>query len=154
MYSHIPKAVRQSLFLNPARWSAAVGLAVLCTGCPTGEPVCGDGIVDAVEECDDGNPYGGDGCDAQCAIEEGYACAASGSEPCTPASVCGDGILTSNEECDDGELNGTGYNKCTPQCTLGPYCGDGVVYPEIEQCDDGVNDGTGSGACYPGCVRN
>ncbi len=32
------------------------------------DPFCGDGEVDAGEECDDGNPVAGDGCDA-CAFE-------------------------------------------------------------------------------------
>ena len=27
-----------------------------------GDPVCGDGVKDAVEECDDGNTVDGDGC--------------------------------------------------------------------------------------------
>ncbi len=34
------------------------------------EPVCGDGIMDEGEECDDGNNEGGDGCSAECELEE------------------------------------------------------------------------------------
>ena len=33
-----------------------------------GDPVCGDGVKDAVEE-DDGNTVDGDGCSANCTIE-------------------------------------------------------------------------------------
>ena len=29
---------------------------------------CGNGIVDAGEQCDDGNPIEGDGCDSNCTI--------------------------------------------------------------------------------------
>lgn len=41
------------------------------TGSTTGgDPLgCGDGIVEALEECDDGNMVGGDGCDAKCEYE-------------------------------------------------------------------------------------
>jgi len=31
--------------------------------------VCGDGVVDLTEECDDGNTVGGDGCDETCRID-------------------------------------------------------------------------------------
>jgi len=48
--------------------------------CPTpGQPcehavtMCGDGIVQAGEDCDDGDA-GGDGCDAMCKVEVGYEC--------------------------------------------------------------------------------
>jgi cysteine-rich repeat protein len=34
-------------------------------------PVCGDGLKDVSEECDDGNTQSGDGCDASCKIEAG-----------------------------------------------------------------------------------
>ncbi len=37
----------------------------------TGGPVCGDGIREPPEECDDGNTAGGDGCDAECRLESG-----------------------------------------------------------------------------------
>jgi cysteine-rich repeat protein len=33
-------------------------------------PVCGNGLLEYTEECDDGNLEAGDGCDAFCAIEE------------------------------------------------------------------------------------
>lgn len=42
------------------------------------QPFCGDGILDPGEECDDGNNIDGDGCDANCMVEE------DGGEGCTP----------------------------------------------------------------------
>lgn len=38
------------------------------------ETICGDGIVDEGEECDDGNNVGGDGCSAMCTDEGGQGC--------------------------------------------------------------------------------
>ncbi|MCX4239579.1 DUF4215 domain-containing protein [Paraliomyxa miuraensis] len=32
------------------------------------EPVCGNGILESIEECDDGNQVDGDGCDADCTL--------------------------------------------------------------------------------------
>lgn len=77
---------------------------------------CGDGVLDATEECDDSNVVGGDGCNVQCKLE-----------------VCGNGILDAGESCDDGNTsNGDG---CTHDCHIQPPCGDGVV-DAGEQCDD------------------
>jgi cysteine-rich repeat protein len=36
--------------------------------------VCGDGVVDLVEACDDGDVFSDDGCDPTCAIETGHVC--------------------------------------------------------------------------------
>ena len=46
---------------------------------------CGNGALEAGEQCDDGNALNGDGCDANC----------------TP-SACGKGVVTPPEQCDDG----------------------------------------------------
>jgi fibro-slime domain-containing protein len=65
---------------------------------------------------------------------------------------CGDGEIGPGELCDDGPSGNTGeYNQCTPQCTLGPRCGDAIVQDQFgEVCDDGLNDGA-YGGCAPTC---
>lgn len=81
--------------------------------------VCGDGVMDADEACDDGNADETDSCLSTCAW-----------------ASCGDGFLYPvEEECDDGD--GVD-NACTNLCTKG-YCGDGVHWEEQqkEECDDG-----------------
>jgi len=94
-----------------------------------GGPICGDGVLDSGEECDDGNTVDGDGCSANCTIE-----------------YCGDGVLNPGEECDDGnKVDGDG---CSANCTL-EYCGDGVLNPG-EECDDG-NTVEGDG-CSANCT--
>jgi cysteine-rich repeat protein len=86
-----------------------------------GDPVppnCGDGIIDAGEECD----FGESNSDAG-------ACTTA----CTVAD-CGDGHLYDGvEECDDG--NSVNTDDCT-QCT-NAACGDGFTHAGVEECDDG-----------------
>ncbi len=41
---------------------------------PAAGQVCGDGVLDMDESCDDGNTAPGDGCDGQCSIEIGWGC--------------------------------------------------------------------------------
>jgi fibro-slime domain-containing protein len=73
---------------------------------------------------------------------------------CKP--ICGDKVVAPGEQCDNGkDKNLGGYNQCTPECLLGPYCGDGKVDADHEECDDGKNDteyGATSG-CSPGCKQ-
>ena len=46
---------------------------------------CGDGFIVGTETCDDGNADPGDGCSAQCIVEEGFVCEGEPSV-CTPDS--------------------------------------------------------------------
>jgi cysteine-rich repeat protein len=122
-----------------------------------GGAACGDGIVADDEPCDDANTEAGDGCDAECALEEGWDCDGAPSE-C--AVICGDGIVAGAEECDDGDLfPGDGCSDDCEQelgfhCMGSPSdcvteCGDGVIAVE-EQCDDG-NPDAGDG-CSDACL--
>ena len=61
-----------------------------------GEAVCGDGDVQAGEDCDDGNMIGGDKCPAMCKFG------------------CGDGVLDEDETCDDG--NAVDGDGCSQKC--------------------------------------
>jgi len=80
---------------------------------------CGDGVVDAGEQCDDGNQFNGDGCTTSCTIEVGFYCPFTGG---SCYSICGDNVQASNEQCDDGNnLSGDG---CDYKCQLedGYFC--------------------------------
>jgi fibro-slime domain-containing protein len=105
-----------------------------CTaGCTLG-PRCGDSITQPNEACDNGANNGatGNACNANCTLR------------------CGDGTVQVGEQCDNGTAaNVGGYNKCNPNCTLGPRCGDGFQNGS-EQCDDGRNDGS-YGTCTATC---
>jgi fibro-slime domain-containing protein len=80
----------------------------------------------------------------------GFASIKSSCEP-----VCGDGIVTGDEICDDGVNDGS-YGSCRPDCTMGDYCGDGIVQDPPEECDDGINmtvhSQSNEPGCAPGCV--
>jgi cysteine-rich repeat protein len=81
---------------------------------------CGDGAVDGVEQCDDGNLVSGDGCSNQCTLEK-----------------CGNGVRDIGEQCDDG--NSVSADGCSSTCKI-EFCGDGVVQSGTgEECDDGNN---------------
>jgi fibro-slime domain-containing protein len=90
-------------------------------GCAGGScfdgPVCGDGIVETGEQCDDGNTMPGDGCNGICEIEPGYTCPAKGGK-CVLIATCGNGVLDPGETCDDGNLKpGDG---CSSTCQVEP----------------------------------
>ena len=64
---------------------------------------CGNGAIDAMEACDDGNLDNEDGCRNDC------------TQP-----ICGDGVRDGLEACDDGNEDDT--DGCLSDCTL-PRCG-------------------------------
>ncbi|MDC0675873.1 DUF4215 domain-containing protein [Nannocystis radixulma] len=103
------------------------------TSTTDGMAVCGDGIVEGDEQCDDGNEVDGDSC----------------KNNCTPGELCGNGMLDPGEECDDG--NKVALDDCENNCTeteVSPSCGDGVVDGD-DECDDGNTDNTD--ACTNAC---
>jgi cysteine-rich repeat protein len=97
-----------------------------------GQAQCGNGVVEGLEACDDGNDVPDDACTSQCT-----------------AAACGDGILQAGEACDDG--NQVGDDACTMQCTV-PVCGDGLLQG-AEECDLGAGNGAGK-ACLGDCKTN
>ncbi|MBU0907842.1 MAG: VWA domain-containing protein [Nanoarchaeota archaeon] len=75
--------------------------------------VCGDGEIDAPEQCDDGDTQSGDGCSGSCLIETGWHCHG---EPSTCSEICGDGLIVGDEECDDDDTHcGDG---CSSTCEI------------------------------------
>lgn len=97
------------------------GLACSDGICGPREPVCGDGLLDAGEDCDLGASLNQDTgiCKSDCS-----------------AQACGDGSVGPNEACDDGDTEDG--DTCTGDCRL-PSCGDGIVQSG-EECDDGDAD--------------
>lgn len=92
----------------PAKSSASTTAAI--------SPLCGNGVVDTGEACDDGNYVNNDSCNNLCRLPR-----------------CGDAIVQFSEQCDDG--NSVNVDSCSNLC-LQPRCGDSVTQSG-EQCDDG-----------------
>lgn len=82
------------------------------------QSLCGDGVVDPGEQCDNG---GSNGNSAACKLN------------CT-TNVCGDGFKGPGEQCDNGGSNSNNAG-CKSDCTTN-ICGDGFKGPN-EVCDDG-----------------
>ncbi len=128
------------------------------------ESVCGDGVIQAGETCDDGDlvtvtvpTIDGDGCSHVCLVEPNWKCDPSkeaeggnivGPSVCT--EICGDAAVVPNgeETCDDG--NTTAGDGCNADCEAetgwscpieggecAPVCGDGKFQTGVEGCDDG-----------------
>lgn len=66
--------------------------AVVAKG-PSGacQPICGDGFIDAPEQCDDGNRTNGDCCSSTCQYETG---ACDDGNRCTTGDTCVNGVCT------------------------------------------------------------
>jgi cysteine-rich repeat protein len=87
-------------------------------------PFCGDGVVNAGEECDDANNIDTDECPSTCLD-----------------ATCGDSFVQAGqEECDDS--NNIDGDTCTNDCT-NAECGDGIIFNQaggVEGCDDQNNN--------------
>ncbi len=76
---------------------------LLCNAHKTEGPICGNGIQEKDEDCDDGNKVDDDECDNKCIAN-------------SSRGICGDGIVKKPEQCDDGNtINGDG---CESDCTV------------------------------------
>lgn len=101
----------------------------------TGPAVCGDGMVEGDEACDEGAANDDNGeCKSDCT-----------------QNVCGDGFQSPTEECDAGGSNGDNAS-CTNACELA-RCGDGLLGPD-EQCDEGDGNNANEAACKADCTDN
>ncbi len=147
----------------------------------SGIPFCGDGKVEAPEECD---PPGEGACDSDC-MRDVSKC---GNGTCEPpenesncpedcdaiGAVCGNGLIEGPEYCDGNQLGGetcvtlgysTGTLLCnanceydTSNCRHEAGCGNGVV-DELEDCDgENLNGQTcqtlGQGTGVLGCLES
>jgi cysteine-rich repeat protein len=123
----------------------------VCRGGACQQPVCGDGIVTAPEECDDGVNDGTRGCNSHCL----FVCVSTDTtRNCTSGTFCA-GIPACNDSTHlctkplpepDGTPCGSDMTCRSAQC-LPDFCGDGHL-DSGEQCDppDGVT-------CDSNCQR-
>ncbi len=142
--------------------------------------VCGNGIVDKGEKCDDGNDDNEDGCTSKCkwsfddferksasdgkemwVSEEGQIwCSIDEDRKMTCQSMkCGDGKLDNGEQCDSDNpakygVDANGKPRCDDTCHFAHYCGDGHVDEAFgEECDNGdENDDYLYNGCTTSCT--
>jgi cysteine-rich repeat protein len=98
------------------------------------QPICGNGIVEVDEECDDGNSVSGDGCSDSCILEDND----------------GDGIIDNVDNCptianpNQHDSDGDGYGDACDNCPNDPnkiepgVCGCGVA--DTDSDSDGTLD--------------
>jgi cysteine-rich repeat protein len=139
---------------------------VVVQDCVSEDALCGNGVFNSVEECDDGKQCDngddcsltgvcsddsdcetrdGDGCDDECQIETGFSCIG---EPSFCVNTCGDGIVQTEfgEECDDGGLCEDNLTPCqgSDDCVGigGGFCiprsGDSCGDDCRIECGDGI----------------
>jgi len=140
----------------------SITVVIVVAGCRSDEtignnnqPICGNGVVEAGEGCDDGS---------QNSDTQPNACRSD----CQGAH-CGDGVVDSEEDCDGSDLHGqdcisvgqpSGVLACNDTCAWDitgctggdPFCGDGTLDPG-ESCDDGpANSDVAPDACRTDCT--
>lgn len=142
------------------------------------DPVCGNGILQEGEECDNGRlnsdttpgacrkncrlPLCGDGTtdpDNGETCDDGNTSDGDGCNELCEAEFCGDAVVNGNplEQCDDGNANAA--DVCTNACRLAA-CGDAIACTDPsctsgpgggpEQCDDGAGNAADA-ACHADC---
>ncbi|MGB0589732.1 MAG: hypothetical protein ACPGU1_08650 [Myxococcota bacterium] len=95
------------------------GFGPFADGSDASAPLCGDGLIEGDEACDDGDANSDvlpDSCRLDCTVAR-----------------CGDGVVDTGETCDDGDLDNT--DVCTSGCIPGldlpkPTAGD-VIFTEL-----------------------
>lgn len=112
-------------------------------------PICGDGFVAGVEQCDRGTLNVSPSSDTygKCTTE------------CKLGPYCGDKALKNPPEVCDNGLNIDAYTsvaptvgQCAPGCAAPSYCGDNIPQKANgEECDDGAGNQNAYGKCQTNC---
>lgn len=102
-------------------------------------PTCGNGVLDELEECDDGNEVETDGCKSDCTFTCSEDSDCDDLNICNGAETCNlsDHTCAPGPPAEDGTRCGEAMACADGVCTP-VSCGDGMLQ-EGEECDDGDN---------------
>ncbi len=145
------------LATQPPRWEVVQGLAI-----------CGNGVVEGLEECDTGNVGKGTGCTDTCQVEEGWECTNTSPSRCWkggsfPAPSPGSGGGGDGDgDSSKSHNGGTNYKRSVAKTVLAAFTAIGIVitvvaaavshreiiydrYPAVETAVDNGMDALSSG---------
>lgn len=114
--------------------------------------VCGDGVQEGSEACDDGNRDDFDECSNSCFVNGGGACTEP--EDCVSRScpggfcesLCGNGSVDPGEPCDGSEgCTDTCRLELGTACTTGPACETGLCSGASNTCAECVGETCAAG---------
>jgi MYXO-CTERM domain-containing protein len=115
--------------------------------------LCGDGVVDPGEACDDGNGSNSDCCNNSCQTING---ACSDGNGCTQTDTCQSGICvgsnpktcTASDACHVAGTCDSGTGACSnPKASDGTGCNDNDACTQTDSCENGTCTGSSPKTC-------
>lgn len=134
----------------PASSAATVAGPSVCT------TICGDGVVIAPEQCDDGNAVDTDACSNTCTFKSSSSSSRSSSSTssvrtCLPGTICPTGDLCpANGICPTASSSSSSHST---NCVPGTICPTGDICPQNGVCPVGSSSSSSRSAnCIPGTL--
>lgn len=125
---------------------------IACPAEPT-DPLCGNGLLEEGEACDDGNPWGGDGCTHLCTAEDGAGEEEPNDDP-DDAQALGDGrvhgaLAPGDRDCFATTVEAAGAVRATIGAADGAACDFEVLVELIDPDGERVTSAlpTSDGDC-------
>jgi cysteine-rich repeat protein len=121
---------------------ALVGGVAACSGPDPVLPVCGNGVIEGREHCDDGNLEAGDGCDQNCLLEARETCDNRVDDDGDGSADCADPDCFSHPACQGQEICSNGWDDDDDGLVdcADPDCLGHAACTSREDCSNGLDD--------------